>query len=1256
MNMRKWLRMTGWAAAGLVLLAGLGWAVLQTSWAHRLLAQAISDAASSDTVKVEVTGLEGWLPGAPRIARITVSDKAGIWLELEDITIDWHPLGLIGGTTEIARLSVNEMRWLRSPEGGTSEGSTSGSSIPSLYVGRLEIKSLQVDEAVAGQKADLTFSGRVDLRDPAKRAVVALSLRQTDGDAIIEGDVDWNPGANIFRLSAQASDVAGGILPRLAGLPPEASLSVNLASSGALDDWTSALKADLGPDAVASGKGKIRKDGSWYRLEAALDARLKQIGPASWQPWIRGDWTLDLRAARNDAGAVRLDRLDVKSPAVSLNARIEGEGATAPLHVEARTEALPRGPVDLVVRAVPERSWSEVDGSILFEGKVTQGATAASFKGLLSPDTIKADVSLGPTELQALILGEGLLTVTARIGLSRTTGALSAEGQGSIDGLMLGDAMLDGLIGGRADLSFAFDRDADGRFGPARIGVKASRLSVDATLSGPLDAPALSATGEIAGKPLSASAVIETDQPGTIRVRKASLALGRVRLAGDLQQASSGFSGDLRLMALNLADISPFLNADIDGPATGTFELSGAPGRTELRIKLSAPSLRIDTTNFDDLTLNGRLRNPLGAMSLQLDAMAKGMNAGGLALERLVAKGEGTLAAFDVAMTALHKGADFATRARLKIDRAPIRIALSTASLQRDGRELRLAAPEVLTIGPDGVDMSSVNFEAGSGAVRIDGKVGRQMALSVEPRALPLWVVGLVAEPLPVSGNVSGSIRLTGQASDPRSEFDLTLTSIATEGESAGSMRDVTLAARGSTDRNGASVKGQVSGPRGARLAFSGRIPFAETASINVELDGKLDVAMANAWLGASGERAAGRLTLSARVAGRLSSPTVSGSGTLSDGLFRSASAGLELRGIEASIAGSERRIVLSRLVASTPDGGAVAAEGTISMDAAAGYPVNLIVTANNAKLVSTTLTTLTADVQARMSGALMRDPLVSGTVSVDRWDIRVPERLAATLTPIKVTHRNAPPGLVISEEEEDEVVGSALPFRLDIAVRAPREVFVRGQGIDAEFGGEARVGGTLDDPAVRGRFDLRRGAVNVLSQRIILSRGSVQFLGGAEPALDIAGSVTKNGVAATVSVKGRAGDPQIALSSVPSLPQDEILSRLLFSKQTTQLSPFEAAQLAQVIGRWSGLNTGPDILERLRTVIGIDALTATTDQAGKTSVAAGSYLGRGVYVGVSEAAGGSATVDVDLTDTIKLRGEAGTTGTKVGVAAEWEY
>jgi translocation and assembly module TamB len=281
---------------------------------------------------------------------------------------------------------------------------------------------------------------------------------------------------------------------------------------------------------------------------------------------------------------------------------------------------------------------------------------------------------------------------------------------------------------------------------------------------------------------------------------------------------------------------------------------------------------------------------------------------------------------------------------------------------------------------------------------------------------------------------------------------------------------------------------------------------------------------------------------------------------------------------------------------------------------------------------------------------------LVSGTIDITRWDIRVPERLARPLTPIPVTHTNTAPGFIVTGEATDTTPDSAFTFGLDLAVRAPREVFVRGQGIDAEFGGDATLTGTIDDPAVRGRFDLRRGSITLLSQRVTLSRGSIQFLGDLEPVLDIAGGVTKNSVTASVTVKGKASDPQISLSSVPSLPQDEILARLLFSKQTSQLSPFEAAELAQAVGKWSGLTSGPDILDRLRTAIGIDALSATTDETGATAVNAGRYVGSGVFVGVSQASGGSATVDVDLSEDIKLRGEAGARGTKVGVAAEWEY
>jgi translocation and assembly module TamB len=462
--------------------------------------------------------------------------------------------------------------------------------------------------------------------------------------------------------------------------------------------------------------------------------------------------------------------------------------------------------------------------------------------------------------------------------------------------------------------------------------------------------------------------------------------------------------------------------------------------------------------------------------------------------------------------------------------------------------------------------------------------------------------------------------------------------------------------AKGTTDRTGVNLKADLTGARGATLHATGRVPFDTTAALAIEANGDADLALANAWFGATGERATGRLNLAAKLTGTLSSPRVSGQGTIHDGFFRSPAAGLELRNIEARFEGSERRIMLSSLEAKAPNGGTVSAHGNVTIDHAAGYPVDLSVTARKAQLVATDLTTLTTALDARLTGALMKTPRVSGTVDIARWDIRLPERLARPLTPIQVTHVNAPEGFTTGDAGEGDGPDSAFNATLDLDVHAPRAVFVRGQGVDAEFGGNARLSGSIDDPAVRGRLDLRRGSITLLSQRVTISRGTVQFLGDVEPVLDISGGIAKNGVTATVTVKGKASDPQIALTSVPTLPQDEILSRLLFSKQTTQLSPFEAAQLAEAVGKWSGLTNGPDILDRLRTALGIDALSATTDDSGSTAVNAGRYVGRGVFVGVSQASGGSATVDVDITDEIKLRGEAGATGTKVGVAAEWEY
>lgn len=1220
MKFRKWLRIAAWVVAAKLVLLALGFGLLQLAPLRVMLAAAIGGLASSGDTTVTVDGLDGWLPASPRIRRVTISDRAGPWLIMDGISADWSPLSLLFGNFVASDISVTSIDWLRNPEPGPASSTSGSPSIPALLIGHAGIRSIRIAAPVTGIASQLTFEGHGDLLDPSRRAILAASLREAgEGKAVITADVAWDPDGLGLRLKLNANDIAGGILTRLANLPPDTPLLVTGESRGTLDDWRALVTVDAGSKLKAITNVAIRREDSGHHMEAQVNADVGDIGPENLRKYIKGQATLTLDATRNNAGALRLDAVHLEALAGKLTASLEGTTAKAPLRLAAETGLLLPGGATISLRAEPDRAWFDSGVTLAITADANALGAKAKFQGALSRENVNGDFALEVPDARSIGLDGGSASLVAKASLARKTRSVSLDGKMTLTG----------------------QPAANGTF--------------DVKVTGTLDTPAVNLKGNFAGQPLLLSAAVTKGSNEQLVLRDTKLSLGSATLAGDLAIEDSIARGSLAFRAGDMKDLSGLADLDMSGAASGTLDLLVNKGQQDARVTLASQRLRLDTVTLTSPKIAGRLLGPEGRLSFDLKAEAPNVDVDGFILDHVTASGKGPLSALDVDAIGLHQGATIMAKGRLKADHRPTRIALSSLTLTRDRHQARLAAPVELTIVHGAVEIPAARLLAGNGELRVKGTAGREMALALEPQALPLWVTGLVTDPLPVTGTLTGSVSMHGRAHDRLASFDVRLADIAAESARA-APRNLVLLAKGTTDRNAVTFKADLTGARGTTLHASGRVPFDGKAALAIEANGDADMSFANAWLSATGERATGRLSLSAKVTGTLQSPRVAGSGTIHDGFFRSPDAGLELRDIEARLEGSERRVVLSSLTAKAPNGGSVSASGDVILDHAAGYPVSVTVNARKAQLVATSLTTLTTAIDAKLTGALLKKPLVSGTVDIARWDIRVPERLARPLTPIPVTHTNVAPGFVVAGEAEDGTPDSAFTFALDLTVRAPREVFVRGQGIDAEFGGDARLTGTVEDPAVRGHFDLRRGSITLLSQRVSLSRGNVQFLGDLQPVLDIAGGVSKNSVTATVTVKGKASDPQIALSSVPSLPQDEILARLLFSKQTSQLSPFEAAELAQAVGKWSGLTSGPDILDRLRNAIGIDALSATTDDTGATAVNAGRYIGSGVFVGVSQASGGSATVDVDLSEDIKLRGEAGAKGTKVGVAAEWEY
>ena len=144
------------------------------------------------------------------------------------------------------------------------------------------------------------------------------------------------------------------------------------------------------------------------------------------------------------------------------------------------------------------------------------------------------------------------------------------------------------------------------------------------------------------------------------------------------------------------------------------------------------------------------------------------------------------------------------------------------------------------------------------------------------------------------------------------------------------------------------------------------------------------------------------------------------------------------------------------------------------------------------------------------------------------------------------------------------------------------------------------------------------------------------------------------------MGVTGPANDPHFTFTSVPSLPQDEVLARLVFGRSVSNLSALQIAQLADAAAQLAGRRGSSGLLELLRSNLGVDDLDITTDAKGGAAVSAGKYLNDRTYVTVQQgekAGSGKATIDLDVGRGFKLRGEAGFDGaSKGGFFYEREY
>jgi translocation and assembly module TamB len=739
--------------------------------------------------------------------------------------------------------------------------------------------------------------------------------------------------------------------------------------------------------------------------------------------------------------------------------------------------------------------------------------------------------------------------------------------------------------------------------------------------------------------------LLPANAPATIGV--ARLTVARTTASGAIQSQPGGFLG-----ALNVSG----------GGVSGEILFRPVQGVQEIETKLAAreaefPGPPATTMRRGRMDMLFRLEE--GGMGVRGTFDARGLRRGQFSISRAtgdiaLADGRGRLN--------LSLGGSRGRRFEVKgsADIAPDRWTI-TGDGQIDGRPLRLTSPAVITRDGEDWALARTNLTFNGGAATLAGRYGATIAVDAGLTRMPLSVLDILYPRLGLGGIASGRLRFNAprDGTPPTGEADLRVRGLTRSGLILSSRPiDVGLTAR--LDANALVARavgvseGKTVGRAQARIApLPGGRDLAErllAAPLFAQLryNGPADTL----WRLGRVETIdlSGPVAVAADIRGTLGTPLIRGSLRSSGGRLESAITGTVITDIGAVGSFSGSRLTISSFSGATRGGGKVSGSGSFNLAAAEGFGMDLKVEADRAMLLNRD------DIGATVTGPLRLTSegsggLIAGEVKIDRGRFRLGQTAAITEIPrLNVTEVNR--GL--NDESDDRPVGR---WNLDLKASARNQLMVTGLGLDSEWRADLLIKGTADNPAINGRADLIRGGYEFAGRRFDLERGAIRFLGQQppDPVLDIAARADVQGLNATITVTGTGQKPDIGFNSIPALPEDELLSRLLFGTSITNLSAPEALQLAAAVAALQGGGDGGlNPINAVRNAAGLDRLRilpADVTQGQRTSIAAGKYITRRVYAEViTDGQGYSATrVEFQITRWLSLLSSISTLGRTSG-------
>ncbi|MFK5986691.1 MAG: translocation/assembly module TamB domain-containing protein [Pseudomonadota bacterium] len=707
-----------------------------------------------------------------------------------------------------------------------------------------------------------------------------------------------------------------------------------------------------------------------------------------------------------------------------------------------------------------------------------------------------------------------------------------------------------------------------------------------------------------------------------------------------------------------------------------------------LNYQLSSKQLRYDNVQLETLKLTGKLSGLYQALAINSELDIKkityeqGSEQEQIGRLNIIAKGNPENIQLELKSATENKDHFFNLSSTIKQQKNTLIVLLQKLDAAIFKQPIKLLKPAQIKLQDQQIEIAPLQLNIAKAQLKLEAKlnqakdkVNAHMQLADFPLEL-LSQLGLQqAELEEIQGDANINLSIKGKLSKPDIRFESRINKLALHKQKSSSAKtvkknlpliDIQLNANLANHLSKTNL--QISGLTQQPIQSFFELPVAlslypykldlektKKQPLKGQLNADLDLEKLSSWVELDQQLLEGQLIADIKLSGSIETPKLLGDIKLLKAKYENAQTGTLIHDINMLLNADNQTVDIVKFTANDSQTGTIKGNGKVFLAPSSKQDYQFNLDLDKVKLLRHDDMNLQLSGFLKLAGDKYKGKL-SSKINVDYGEFFLPESTGADIPQLEVVEINHPD--VIDEPQQQTAKTSAYPLELDIAIIIPSKMYVRGRGIESEWEGKVLIKQQLSDPLLEAHLEIKRGYFNFIRHRFNFRKGAINFVGSIppQPHLDFEMAAKGKDITAILKITGEAENPDIKLESEPMMPDDEILARLLFNKDISEISGFEALQLASAVRTLA--TGGSGAMDKARGAIGVDTLDFNGDEGTGGSVKVGKHISEDVYVEVESgmtSGDSQVRVEMEMSDHISIESRVDQES-NTGFGVNWKF